>query len=153
MRFISQPGHLDRHVHGQVALDILAACDDEENRSVSSTTVPSKSKGGALGKKLSSLASNIPTNAATTAVKKLKSRATVFSSSSSAEKKFGQEEEKIIDEGFVPLKVLSTKAATTDAEIHVMLFDTEAVICHLMKEENPMLKSMYMSHVCLCGCE
>jgi len=93
---------------------------------------------------LSNLASNIPTNAATTAVKKLKSRATAFSSSPSLEKKFSQEEEKIIDEGFVPLKVLSTKAGTTDAEIHVMLLDTEAVICHLMKEENPLLSSMFI---------
>jgi hypothetical protein len=133
-------GHLDRRVNGQVALDILSACDDEENRTVSSTTVPSKSKGGALGKKLSNLTSNLPTGAATAAVKKLKTRAGMSSSSPTTTAKT-QEEDAMVDSSFVPLKVLSTKAAVSDAEIHVMLFDTEAVICHLMKEENLYLSS------------
>ncbi|XP_031568351.1 WD repeat-containing protein 7-like [Actinia tenebrosa] len=133
-----ETGHLDRRVNGQVALDILSACDDEENSPVSSTTVPSKSKGGALGKKLSNLTSNLPTQAATAAVKKLKTKAGISSSSSSATLKT-QDGDTVVGTGFVPLKVLSTKAAVSDAEIHVMLFDTEALICHLMKEENSLL--------------
>lgn len=54
---------------GQVALNILAACDEEKKSS--SAGVPSKAK-TTLGRKISHLTSNLPTSAASAAVKKLR---------------------------------------------------------------------------------
>lgn len=62
-------GHLDRCVSGQVALNILAACDEEKKSS--SAGVPSKSK-TSLGRKISHITSNLPASAASAAVKKLR---------------------------------------------------------------------------------
>ena len=62
-------GHLDRCVSGQVALNILAACDEEKKST--SAGVPSKSK-SSLGRKISHITSNLPTSAASAAVKKLR---------------------------------------------------------------------------------
>ncbi|XP_048581651.1 WD repeat-containing protein 7 [Nematostella vectensis] len=139
-----ETGHLDRYVTGQVALDILAACDDEENGALSTTNVPSKSKVAAIGKKLSHFTSNLPANAATAAVKKLKrtsgSPSSASSSPSPTPKRPDVSKGEAPAEQVIPLKVLSTKAADADAEIHVLMFDTEAVICHLMREENPAMK-------------
>ena len=70
--FVPSSGHLDRCVSGQVAIDILAACDEEKKPS--SIGVPSKSKSG-LSKKLTNLTSYLPSQAAQAAsatVKKLK---------------------------------------------------------------------------------
>jgi len=38
-----------------------------------------------------------------------------------------------------PLKVMSTKCGDRDPEIQVLLFDTEALICNLLTEEDPLL--------------
>lgn len=54
---------------GQVALNILAACDEEKKSA--SAGVPSKAK-SALGRKISHITSNLPTSAASAAVKKLR---------------------------------------------------------------------------------
>lgn len=62
-------GHLDRCVSGQVALNILAACDEEKKSS--SSGVPSKAK-SSLGRKISHITSNLQTSAASAAVKKLR---------------------------------------------------------------------------------
>ena len=35
----------------------------------------------------------------------------------------------------VPVRVTSLKTCAGEAEIHVMLFDMEALICHLLMEE------------------
>ena len=38
-----------------------------------------------------------------------------------------------------PLKVMSTKCGVRDPEIQVLIFDTEALICNLLTEEDPLL--------------
>ena len=74
-------GHLDRCVSGQVALNILAACD--EDKKYSSASVPSKSK-SSLGRKISHITSNLPTSAASAAVKKLRKTSQQVTSSPSS---------------------------------------------------------------------
>ena len=77
-------GHLDRCVSGQVALNILAACDEEKKSN--STGVPSKSK-SSLSRKISHITSNLPTSAATAAVKKLRKSSHQSTSSPSSSPK------------------------------------------------------------------
>ena len=54
---------------GQIALNILAACDEEKKST--SAGVPSKAK-SSLGRKISHITANLPTSAASAAVKKLR---------------------------------------------------------------------------------
>lgn len=81
-------GHLDRCVSGQVALNILAACDEEKKSN--STGVPSKSK-SSLSRKISHITSNLPTSAATAAVKKLRKSSHQSTSSPSSSPKLSGE--------------------------------------------------------------
>ena len=81
-------GHLDRCVSGQVALNILAACD--EDKKSSSASVPSKSK-SSLGRKISHITSNLPTSAASAAVKKLRKTSQQVTSSPSSSPKLSGE--------------------------------------------------------------
>ena len=41
----------------------------------------------------------------------------------------------------VPVRVTSLKTGPNEPEIHVMMFDMEALICHLLVEETKMQKS------------
>ena len=77
-------GHLDRCVSGQVAINILAACDEEKKST--SASVPSKSK-SAFGRRISHIASNLPTSAASAAVKKLRKSSHQYTASPSASPK------------------------------------------------------------------
>ena len=77
-------GHLDRCVSGQVAINILAACDEEKKST--SAGVPSKSK-STFGRRISHIASNLPTSAASAAVKKLRKSTHQYTSSPSASPK------------------------------------------------------------------
>ena len=81
-------GHLDRCVSGQVALNILAACDEEKKSN--STGVPSKSK-SSLSRKISHITSNLPTSTATAAVKKLRKSSHQSTSSPSSSPKLSGE--------------------------------------------------------------
>ena len=77
-------GHLDRCVSGQVAINILAACDEEKKST--SASVPSKSK-STFGRRISHIASNLPTSAASAAVKKLRKSSHQYTASPSASPK------------------------------------------------------------------
>ncbi|KAJ7393799.1 WD repeat-containing protein 7 [Desmophyllum pertusum] len=132
-----ETGHLDRCVSGQVALNILAACDEEKKSSTAS--VPSKAK-SSLGRKISHITSTLPTSAASAAVKKLRksSNQQASQSPSSSPRLSGAGAEgygEVLSGG--PLKVMSTKCGVRDPEIQVIMFDIEALICNLLTEEKP----------------
>lgn len=130
-----ETGHLDRCVSGQVALNILAACDEEKKPN--SAGAPSKSK-SSLGRKITHLTSNLPTGAASAAVKKLRKSSQLSSAGPPLSSKLSGEG---ISEttSCGPLKVMSTKCGVRDPEIQVLIFDTEALICNLLTEEDPLL--------------
>ncbi|XP_058957574.1 WD repeat-containing protein 7 [Pocillopora verrucosa] len=137
-----ETGHLDRCANGQVALNILSACDEEKKSP--SSSVPSKSK-SSLGRKISHITSNLQTSAASAAVKKLRrsinQQAAASPSSSSKLSSDGYGE--VFAGG--PLKVMSTKCGSRDPEIQVLMFDIEALICNLLTEENPQLAAKLSS--------
>ena len=93
-------GHLDRCVSGQVAINILAACDEEKKST--SASVPSKSK-STFGRRISHIASNLPTSAASAAVKKLRKSSHQYTASPSASPKLsgklGREDTGAVIEG------------------------------------------------------
>ncbi|XP_044173279.1 WD repeat-containing protein 7-like isoform X2 [Acropora millepora] len=131
-----ETGHLDRCVSGQVALNILSACDEENKPN--STGAPSKSK-SPLSRKISHIASNLPTSAASAAVKKLRKSGHLSPSSQPSSPKLSGEGSTGETVSCGALKVMSTKCGDRDPEIQVLLFDTEALICNLLTEEDPLL--------------
>ncbi|GFN77935.1 WD repeat-containing protein 7, partial [Plakobranchus ocellatus] len=118
-----ETGHLDRVIDGKTAEDVLANCD-ENATPVEALTNPSITLAQALKRRNLATFRNL-------AQQKLHSQAQPNPSP-------GHKSELIKPTGF-PLLIQGVKTNIRDADAHVLFFDTEALIVHLLTEEYSML--------------
>lgn len=118
-----ETGHLDRVIDGKTAEDVLANCD-ENATPVEALTNPSITLAQAFKRRNLAAFRNL-------AQQKLHSQAQPNPSP-------GHKSELIKPTGF-PLLIQGVKTNIRDADAHVLFFDTEALIVHLLTEEYSML--------------
>ncbi|KAK3803272.1 hypothetical protein RRG08_021472 [Elysia crispata] len=118
-----ETGHLDRVIDGKTAEDVLANCD-ENATPVEALTNPSITLAQAFKRRNLATFRNL-------AQQKLHSQAQPNPNP-------GHKSELIKPTGF-PLLIQGVKTNIRDADAHVLFFDTEALIVHLLTEEYSML--------------
>eukprot|EP00794_Sanderia_malayensis_P009425 gene9425-10411_t len=139
LRLANETGHLDRCVAGSVAYDILESCYEE-------TSSPSAAVREYRHKfrlnTLSMVTQQLPIDIQTPAiVKKMKKKITNIQQHVSAMHKSPSAQvsdyprQVAATEQLPPIRVCSLRANQNDSDIHVLLLDSEALICQLLLEE------------------
>ncbi|XP_028399400.1 WD repeat-containing protein 7-like isoform X2 [Dendronephthya gigantea] len=128
-----ETGTLDRYVTGDAAVEILNACDEESGKLSTDGSLRPRT---VFTKKLSHIATNIPKMPSQMSLRKVK-RTRVSSPRSKRKRAPTRSPVDSYQEmsKSVPVRVTSLKTGADEPEIHVMLFDMEALICHLLVEE------------------